>query len=46
MQDWYSISHRASEELTRGEVALDALYDTLVIVERFGDLKYRANKFK
>lgn len=46
MQDWYSMNHRASEELTRGEVALDALYDTLVIVERFGDLKYRANKSK
>lgn len=44
MQDWFNMSHRASEELTRGEVALDALYDTLVIVERFGDLKYRANK--
>lgn len=44
LKDWYSMSLRASEELTRGEVALDALYDTLAIVERFSDLKYRANK--
>jgi len=44
MQDWYSRCHRASGELTRGEVAMDALYDTLDIVQRFGRLKYRPNK--
>ncbi|EPY8492998.1 hypothetical protein ACXG98_001281 [Pseudomonas aeruginosa] len=44
MQDWYSMSHRASEELTQSEVAMDALYDTLAIVERFGELKYLTNK--
>jgi len=44
MRGWYSMSHQASEELTQGEIAMDALYDTLGIVEQFGDLKYRANK--
>lgn len=39
MQSWYRMSHRASEELREGEVAMDALYDTLGIIEQFGDLK-------
>ena len=46
MQGWHRMSHRASEKLTRGEVAMDALYETLGIVEQFGELKYRANESK
>lgn len=44
MKNWYCMRHRAGEYLTQAEVALDALYDTLGIAERFSDLKFRANQ--
>lgn len=45
IEGWYRMSHQASDGLRQGEVAIDALYDTLEIEERFGDLKYRAGKY-
>ncbi len=41
MEEWYDKSHPSSGNLTSGEVAMDALYDTLGIEERFLDLKSR-----
>lgn len=44
MRDWYSMSHTASKEFKKGDVAMNSLYETLRIVDRFRELKYMKNE--
>lgn len=41
LQNWYDQRKVPIEELTHAETALNALYGTLALEERFKDLKYR-----
>ncbi|ANC81812.1 toll/interleukin-1 receptor domain-containing protein [Pseudomonas putida] len=44
MQEWYGTWQKRSETLTRAEVALDTLYESLSLEDRFTDLKRRAGR--